>query len=205
MTLERIRGALLPFIYQIHKKFSTIILIWQRFITLKTKSNCLLLCKLHLFLRVDPTAACKENRETPIEISKKSSTEMRRLLSKFTEMPEHIKLHHLSELMFNNEEKDNVKEEFKEILGTLPVKLVRLEHWPNICFVLCKYEHIDHYMRTYAIVIGVHPNSHKHFIPYMGFCASIWDSVRHHCHHHLASSWSSKVKVWMHSSRANLN
>ena len=30
---------------------------------------------------------------------------------------------------------------------------------------------------------GVHPNSHKHFIPYMGFCASIWDSVRHHCHH----------------------
>ena len=25
---------------------------------------------------------------------------------------------------------------------------------------------------------GVHPNSHKHFIPYMGFCASIWDSVR---------------------------
>ena len=32
--------------------------------------------------------------------------------------------------------------------------------------------------------VGVHPNSHKHFIPYMGFCASIWDSVRHHCHHH---------------------
>ena len=33
---------------------------------------------------------------------------------------------------------------------------------------------------------GVHPNSHKHFIPYMGFCASLWDSVRHHClpHHH---------------------
>ena len=27
---------------------------------------------------------------------------------------------------------------------------------------------------------GVHPKSHKHFIPYMGFCASIWDSVRHH-------------------------
>ena len=32
-------------------------------------------------------------------------------------------------------------------------------------------------------VKGVHPNSHKHFIPYMDFCASIWDSVRHHCHH----------------------
>ena len=162
MTLERIRGALLPFIYQIHKKFSTGILIWQRFIALKTKSNCLLLPKLHLFLRVDPTAACKENRETPMEISKKSSTEMRRLLSKFTEMPEHIKLHHLSELMFNNEDKDNVKEEFKEILGTLPVKLVRLAHWPSISFVLCKYEHIDHYMRTYAIVILEADKKFKH-------------------------------------------
>ena len=32
--------------------------------------------------------------------------------------------------------------------------------------------------------VGVHPKSHKHLIPYMGFCASIWDSVRHHCHHH---------------------
>ena len=31
---------------------------------------------------------------------------------------------------------------------------------------------------------GVHPKSHKHKIPYMGFCASIWDSVRHHCHRH---------------------
>ena len=38
---------------------------------------------------------------------------------------------------------------------------------------------------------GVHPNSHKHFIPYMGFCASIWNSVRHHCHHHHISSSSS--------------
>ena len=31
---------------------------------------------------------------------------------------------------------------------------------------------------------GVHPKSHKHKIPCMGFCASVWDSVRHHCHHH---------------------
>ena len=31
---------------------------------------------------------------------------------------------------------------------------------------------------------GASPKSHKHFIPYMGFCASIWDNVRHHCHHH---------------------
>ena len=44
---------------------------------------------------------------------------------------------------------------------------------------------------------GVHPNSHKHFIPYMGFCASIWDSVRHHCHppphhHHDHLKWTVK-------------
>ena len=31
---------------------------------------------------------------------------------------------------------------------------------------------------------GASPNSHKHFFPYMGFCASIWDNVRHNCHHH---------------------
>ena len=31
---------------------------------------------------------------------------------------------------------------------------------------------------------GASPKSHKHKIPYMGFCASIWDNVRHHCHHH---------------------
>ena len=29
---------------------------------------------------------------------------------------------------------------------------------------------------------GASPNSHKHFFPYMGFCASIWDNVHHHCH-----------------------
>ena len=31
---------------------------------------------------------------------------------------------------------------------------------------------------------GASPNSHKHFLPYMGFCASIWGNVCHHCHHH---------------------
>ena len=55
------------------------------------------------------------------------------------------------------------------------------------------------------ILIGVHPNSHKHFIPYMGFCASIWDSVSSLSSSSSSSSWSSKVKVWTHSFRANLN
>ena len=44
---------------------------------------------------------------------------------------------------------------------------------------------VDHHVdRHFDRHVGVHPKSHKHFIPYMGFCASIWDIVRHHCHHH---------------------
>ena len=39
--------------------------------------------------------------------------------------------------------------------------------------------HLNHHRHC-----GASPNSHKHFFPCMGFCASIWDNVRHHCHHH---------------------
>ena len=55
----------------------------------------------------------------------------------------------------------------------------------DICFVDISHADIDDVAGDTDVVNdGVHPNSHKHFIPYMGFCASIWDSVRHHCHHH---------------------
>ena len=37
---------------------------------------------------------------------------------------------------------------------------------------------------NYGIKDCASPNSHKHFFPYMGSCASIWDNVRHHCHPH---------------------
>ena len=41
---------------------------------------------------------------------------------------------------------------------------------------------------------GASPNSHKHVFPYMGFCASIWGNVRHHCqpHHHHHHTQKSK-------------
>ena len=55
-------------------------------------------------------------------VSKKADQpEMRRLLGKFTEMPVDVKLFHLSSLMFT----DGAKEEFRNILGSLPVDLVR--------------------------------------------------------------------------------
>ena len=44
-------------------------------------------------------------------------------MGKFTEMPVNIKLFHLSTLMFRDEAKD--KEEFRNMLGSLPVELVR--------------------------------------------------------------------------------
>ena len=78
------------------------------------------------FLRVDPTAVCEEKKDTPMEISassEKSSPEMRRLLGKFTEMPLLVKFFHLSTLMSI----DEAKEEFRDMLGSLPVELVSYE------------------------------------------------------------------------------
>ena len=46
--------------------------------------------------------------------------EMRRLLGEFTEMPENIKLFHLSKLST-----DEDKEEFRDMLGSLPMESVR--------------------------------------------------------------------------------
>ena len=49
---------------------------------------------------------------------------------------------------------------------------------------------------------GASPNSHKHFFPYMGFCVSIWDNVRHHCHrhhhhHHIQKSKSINTEAYL--------
>ena len=78
-------------------------------------------------LRVDPTAVCEEKKDTPMEISvssEKSSPEMRRLLGKFTETPLLVKFFHLSTLMAI----DEAKEEFRDMLGSLPVELVRSKY-----------------------------------------------------------------------------
>ena len=79
-----------------------------------------------LFPRVDPTAVCEKRQDTPMDISansEKSSPEMRRILGKFTEMPLLVKFFHLSTLMSI----DEAKEEFRDMLGALPVALVSYE------------------------------------------------------------------------------
>ena len=60
--------------------------------------------------------------------------EMLRLLADFTEMPDHIKLYHLSKLMYRanwrkvrGEPEAKEKEEFKKILSSLSVELVSLQ------------------------------------------------------------------------------
>ena len=52
--------------------------------------------------------------------------EMLSLLAEFTEMPNDIKLFRLSKLMNKVEQKSKEREEFKKILSSLPVDLVRL-------------------------------------------------------------------------------
>ena len=52
--------------------------------------------------------------------------EMLSLLAEFTEMPDNIKLFRLSKLMNKVDQKSKEREEFKKILSSLPVELVRL-------------------------------------------------------------------------------
>ena len=52
--------------------------------------------------------------------------EMLSLLAEFTEMPNDIKLFRLSKLMNKAEKSKERREEFKKILSSLPVELVRL-------------------------------------------------------------------------------
>ena len=53
--------------------------------------------------------------------------EIRRLLGKFIEMPVDVKLFHLSTLIFT----DGTLDEFRNMLGSLPVELVRKEFWES--------------------------------------------------------------------------
>ena len=59
--------------------------------------------------------------------------EMLHLLAEFTEMPDHIKLYHLSRLMYKGEEKAN--EEFRKTLSSLSVELVSIQSIGMLCFV----------------------------------------------------------------------
>ena len=60
--------------------------------------------------------------------------EMLHLLAEFTEMPDHIKLYHLSRLMYKGEEKANEEEEFRKTLSSLSVELVSVQSIGMLCF-----------------------------------------------------------------------
>ena len=90
-----------------------------------------------LNVRVDPTFACEGpsqtegKKVTPLQLaverdSQNERGEMLSLLAEFSEMPNDIKLFRLSKLMNKVEKSKERREEFKKILSSLPVELVRI-------------------------------------------------------------------------------
>ena len=81
----------------------------------------------NVLCRVDPCAACEDKKTLPMEIaaSRNDGGEMLRLMAEFTEIPDSAKIVELSKLMSLNYEVESEKEQFKNLLGTLPVDLVR--------------------------------------------------------------------------------
>ena len=78
------------------------------------------------FLRVDPTATT-DNRSTPIELAASGrNNEVLKILLEYTEMPNELKLPHLAKLM--NADNEEAKAEFKKMLSTMPLDLVRVPH-----------------------------------------------------------------------------
>ena len=67
---------------------------------------------------------CEDKPTTPLEIAEKEkSGELLKLLGKFTKIPDIVKLKKLSLLMYKEEEE--AKEQFRELLRTLPKDSVR--------------------------------------------------------------------------------
>ena len=80
---------------------------------------------------MDPAAVCEGKTLSPWDIAlEKENEEMLCLLVEFKEMPDHIKLFHLSKLMYKGrhcpEIKAKAKEDFRKTLSSLPVELVSL-------------------------------------------------------------------------------
>ena len=94
-------------------------------------SHILQIFALLLNVRVDPTFACEGpsqtegKKVTPMQLAVECDSQLS-LLAEFTEMPNDIKLFRLSKLMNKAEKSKERREEFKKILSSLPVELVRL-------------------------------------------------------------------------------
>ena len=63
-----------------------------------------------------------------IASNKSSSEELLNILSKFTEIPDKVKLVQLSHLMYKSEPKKERGVEFKTLLTSLPIDLVKICH-----------------------------------------------------------------------------
>ena len=70
---------------------------------------------------------CEDKKTIPMEIaaSRNDGGEMLKILAEFTEIPDSAKLVELSKLMSLNYEVESEKEQFKKLLNSLPVELVR--------------------------------------------------------------------------------
>ena len=82
----------------------------------------------HIFFgRVDPCAVCEDKPTTPLEIAEKEeSGELLKLLGKFAKIPDIVKLQKLSSLMYMRKEyEEEAKEQFRDLLRTLPKDSVR--------------------------------------------------------------------------------
>ena len=86
------------------------------------------MCNKHIFfVRVDPCAVCEDKPTTPLEIAEKEeSGELLKLLGKFAKIPDIVKLQKLSSLMYMRKEyEEEAKEQFRDLLRTLPKDSVR--------------------------------------------------------------------------------
>ena len=76
---------------------------------------------------------------------------------------------------WENQVEELAREESLKALSNGKDTVFKISYQDKVTFYQQQHNHNNN---------GASPNSHKHFFPYMGFCASIWDNVRHHCHHH---------------------
>ena len=92
-------------------------------------SLCLWKIFLKLFTRrADPCAVSKDNNQTPwqIAVSRDDQGEMLGILKEFATLPDSVKFEALSKLVYiDNSEGEWRKEQFKKLLESLPVDLVR--------------------------------------------------------------------------------
>ena len=98
-----------------------------------------------IYDRVDATAVCEDKKVTPMDILAEKRqqpsfvADMLSLLAEFTEMPDHVKITYLSNLMYKDKPKAKDKEKFKNILSSLSIELVSGE--PSFKVLKWQYMH----------------------------------------------------------------